>query len=178
MPIMGKHLIVAALALSTGCISLSGPDCIDENRSLAVAAQLASTSPDPQPADTGSVHFSFSESRNHRSKRTTWQYMTWFVGSGLVRSQVTAVHLHEQTTGRLLFNVPIDTTFGPAFVVTQVLQAQAYQGPLPWKELYEILGNGRAYIDVHTRDRPAGHLRGALEPEYPNWRDFIHSYCS
>jgi hypothetical protein len=178
MTTIGKHFIITAAALSTGCIPFTGPDCIDENRSLAVAARLTSSSPQPQATDTGSTRFSMSEARNHRSRRTTHQYIIWFVGSGLVRSNVTAVHLHEQATGRLLFNVPIDTTFGPAFVVTQVLQAEPYRGTVPWNELYDILGNGRAYVDIHTRDQPNGQLRGTLVPEYPNWRDFVHSYCS
>ena len=88
------------------------------------------------------------------------------------------MHVHEAASGRLLFNVPIDSTFGPRYVITQQLQAQPYAGSVPWEEFYDLLGSGSTYVDVHTLDHPDGQLRGTLRPEFPNWREFIHSYCS
>lgn len=167
----------ALLALQ-GCYFLSGPDCVDEHRALSARATLASIASDPSPADTGYAFFGFNESRNHRTKRTTERRVFWHVRSGLVRSTVTAVHVHETGTGRLVFDVPIDSTHGPPAVITQVFEGQPYPGPLDWGEIYHMLGEGRAYVDVHTTTSPVGHLRGAIAPEYENWRNFQHSYCS
>ena len=171
-------LVPPLLALAACDLPFVGPDCIDETRSLSVRARLASTAPDAAPADTGVAGLSFSESRNHRTERTSSRSVTWFVGSGLQRGTVTAVHVHEEATGRLILDVPIDSTYGPPFVITQVFQAQPYTGTVAWNEAYQMLGEGRAYVDVHTTARPLGQLRGRLEPTSPEWEPFVHAYCS
>lgn len=177
MPSAKYSLALIALA-ATGCVPFTGPDCIDETRGLSVHATLTSMLAQPLPGDTGRAHLSLLEARNHDSKRTTYQNIGWFVGSGLVRSRVTAVHVHDSANGRIVLNIPIDTTHGPPFVVTQTLQVQPYSGEMRWNDFYHLLGNGGAHVDVHTIDAPGGQLRGTLKPEYPNWREFNHAYCS
>ena len=174
-----RTLVLAPLCVTlASCLGLSGPDCIDETRGLSVRAQLTSALPQPLPGDTGSAHVSLSEGRNAQSGATSYRDVTRFVGSGLTRSRVTAIHVHEQGTDRLLFSIPIDTTSGPPYVITQTFTRQPYAGATIWTELYELMGNERTYVDVHTLDSPNGQLRGVLRREYPNWRDFTHAYCS
>jgi hypothetical protein len=162
----------------TGCLFTSGPDCIDETRSVSTTARLASVLTDPSPGDSGTANVSLHEARNHRSKAISARELTWFVGSSLVRAGVTAVHVHEETTDRLLLTIPIDTTAGPPFVITQVFTRRPYTGSVNWTELYDLVGNERTYVDVHTSANPAGHLRGALNRVNPNWQTFTHAYCS
>jgi hypothetical protein len=102
----------------------------------------------------------------------------WFVESSLTRSRVTAIHVHEIGSNRLLYTVPIESMSGPPNVITQVFTRQPYSGPVEFTELYELVGNERTYIDVHTLDHPAGQLRGTLKPENPNWSNFTHADCS
>jgi hypothetical protein len=101
----------------------------------------------------------------------------WFVGSGVQRATVTAVHVHEAGTDRLLLDVPL-TPVGPEYVVTQVFEQQPYAGAVPWDDAYGMLGAGRAYVDVHTTTRPSGHLHGTLQVQSPDWASFHHAYCS
>ena len=102
----------------------------------------------------------------------------WFAGSGLDRSQVTAVHVHETGSDRLLVNLPIDSAFGPRYVITQVFTRQPYTGSEDFVSLYELVGTERTYVDVHTIDQPMGRLRGVLRPDFQNWRAFVHNNCS
>jgi len=175
---MRRSWFLAPLLAAAGCdIPFVGPDCIDESRSLSVSTALMAPTADATPSDTGTATFSLTESRNHRSKRTSRRDMTWSVRSGLTRGTVTAVHVHA-VGGVLLFDVPIDSTSGPPSVITQVFQGQPYSGPVGWDELYQALGEGRAYVDVHTTARPVGQLAGLLQPVFPNWQSFTHAYCS
>jgi hypothetical protein len=173
------HLIPAMFcSLLAGCSLTSGPDCIDETRSLAVSGKLASVAANPLPSDSGTASLNFHEARNYRTKAPSTREVMWFVSSSLDRASVTAIHVHEETTDRLLFTIPIDTLSGPRPVITQVFTRQPYTGTVDWTELYDLIGNARAYVDVHTSGNPGGHLRGELLLVYPNWQTFIHSYCS
>jgi hypothetical protein len=166
-----SSLLMPLLALAACDVPFVGPDCIDETRSLSVSTQLTVAGP-------GIAGFSLSESRNHRSKRTSRRDVTWSVRSGVPRSTVTAIHVHESGTGHLLVDVPIDTASGPPPVITQVFQGQPYAGPTDWDTLYQTLGEGRAFVDVHTTTRPEGLFGGGLEPESPDWQGFSRAYCS
>ena len=162
----------------TACMTTSGPDCRDETRSLALTARLTSTLPTAPPADTGRANLSLYEARNARTKATSAREILWFAGSGLDRSTVTAVHVHEEGTGRVLFTIPLENTQAPPFVIAQVFTRRPYTGALPWNELYEALGNERAYVDVHTTMYPDGQLRGVLRRDNANWQAFTLAYCS
>jgi hypothetical protein len=174
------NLTICAVVLLglTGCFRMSGPDCRDETRSLAVTARLISTVPMGAASDTGRAHIALYEARNARTKSTAAREILWFVGSGLDRADVTAVHVHEEGTGRLLFTVPLEFTQAPPFVITQVFTRQRYAGAVEWNDLYSALGNERAYVEVHTGAHPEGQLRGAVRRDHPNWQTFTHAYCS
>jgi hypothetical protein len=170
--------VLSACFAFTGCASLSGPDCRDETRSLDVDAQLISTLSPGAPGDTGRAHVSLHEARNFRTKATAAREIMWFVGSGLNRADVNAVHVHEQGSGRLLFDIPLQSTQTHPFVITQVFTRESYAGPVDWRELYDLLGNERAYVDVHTSAHPGGQLQGVLRRANSNWQTFTHAYCS
>ncbi len=168
-----RRFFLAIPLLSLGCdVPFVGPDCIDETRSLSVTAQLLVAGP-------GVAGFSLGESRNHRTGRTSRRDVTWSVrSSGVARSSVTAIHVHETGTGILLLDVPIDTTSGPPPVITQAFEGRPYAGATDWNTLYQTLGEGRAFVDVHTTTHPEGLFGGGLEPEYPSWERFTRAYCS
>ena len=173
-----KVFVLISCVGMTGCLGVLRPDCRDETRSLAATARLTSPLPSPVASDTGRASFSLHEARNANTKATTAREAMWFAGSGLDRSQVTAVHVHEAVSDRLLFNIPIDSAFGPRYVITQVFTRRPYTGPEDFANLYELIGTGRTYVDVHTIDQPMGRLRGVLQPDFPNWRTFVHHNCS
>jgi hypothetical protein len=174
-----RALVAACSALlAAQCVPFFGPDCIDETRGLSVSARLMATGSPTVPRDTGELFLGLLEARNHRSKRTSYRHVTWLVGSGVPRSTVTAVHVHEKVTDRILFDVPVDSAFWPAYIVTRTINPVAYTGPLSWNDFYDRLGNGSVYVDVHTSATVGGSLRGEPSPLYPNWREFTHSYCS
>jgi hypothetical protein len=166
---------IAVVPLCTAC-AVSGPDCRDETRSLGASARLVATT--PAAPDTGRAQLSLYEARNARTKATAAREILWFAGSSLNRADVTAVHVHEEGTDRLLFTFPLEPTQAPAFVITQVFTRRPYTGPVAWNELYELIGNDRAYVDVHTTSHPGGQLRGPLRRENANWQTFIQTYCS
>jgi hypothetical protein len=170
-------VFLCVLAL-TGCNLSSGPDCIDETRGLVVSARLGSVAANPLVSDTGSAQINLFEARNASSKATSARELTWFVGSGLNRANVTAVHIHELDTDRLLFTIPLDPATGPPYVIAQVFTRVPYNGALSWTDLYELLGNERAYIDIHTTQVPQGPLRGPLRRDNTNWQTYTHAYCS
>ena len=170
--------LMVSCAAVVGCIRVSGPDCRDETRNLAVRAQLESVTAQPQPGDTGSAVFSLHEARNAASRATSAREVLWFVGSGLERGRVTAVHVHEVGTNRLLFDIPLTSPAAPPYVITQVFTRRPYAGSVSWTDLYDSVGSERAYVDVHTTDHPGGQLRGALRVETPGWQTFTRAYCS
>jgi hypothetical protein len=81
-------------------------------------------------------------------------------------------------TDRIVFGLPIDSTAGPASVITQVFEGRPYAGAVPWSEASVLLREGGGYLDVHTTAFPLGQLRGRLEAVHAGWRDFTHAYCS
>jgi hypothetical protein len=176
---MARAFLAACSALVVArCIPFSGPDCIDETRGLSVSARLMGTGSPAMPRDTGEVSMGVLEARNHRSKRTSRRQVTYIVGSGVPRSTVTAVHLHEKVTDRVIFDLPVDSAFWPAYVVTRTINPVPYTGPLSWDQFYNLLGDGSVYVDVHTPAAAGGRLRGDLSTLYPDWQNFTHSYCS
>ena len=170
---MRRFLLATSLLALAGCdVPFVGPDCVDETRSLSVTVPLLVAGP-------GVAGFSLGESRNHRTGRTTRRGVTWSVrSSGVARSDVTAIHVHEVGTGIFLLDVPIDTTSGPPPVITQTFEARPYSGATDWNTLYQTLGEGRAFVDVHTTTRSEGLFGGVLEPEFPDWQRFTRAYCS
>lgn len=128
--------------------------------------------------DTGRAYVSLYEARDARTKVTTAQEILWFVGSSVNRSDVDAVHVHEEGTDRLLHVIPREAVHASEFVITQVFARQPYTGSTEWNELYTLLGNERAYIDVHMSTQPARQLRGGLRRDNANWQHFTHAYCS
>lgn len=171
-------LLLAFCLAVTGCFGVSGPDCRDETRSLSATTTFASMLATPLASDTGTASISLHEARNHRSKATSAREIMWFVSSGLTRSGVTAVHLHETGSGRLLYTIPIDPGSAPSNVITQVFTRQPYDGAVDFEEVYELVGTGRTYVDVHTSAHPDGQLRGTLQAQGDSWQTFTHSFCS
>ena len=176
-PMKKLSLMMAALALA-GCAGTSGPDCRDETRSLSTSAKLVSVEAEALPADTGTAQLSLHEGRDFVSKVTAYRDIMWFAGSGMDRNSVTAVHIHEQGSDRLLFDVPLAAASGSPYVIANVFTRQPYAGATDFAELYELVGNERAYVDVHTTDHPLGELRGTLRVENSSWRTFTHAFCS
>src|SRR6185503_12284473 len=136
------------------CSLVSGPDCIDETRSFSVEGPLRTAAGD----SAGRAFLDLFEARNARSKRTSEQAVLYSVTSrSVTRAAVTAIHLHAEATGALLFNIPIDTLSTGPDALTNTYTRRPYPGgSLPWGDLYELVGSGGSYVDVH--------LSGTAEP--------------
>jgi hypothetical protein len=176
---MRRSLFLAPLFLASCQLPFVGPDCIDETRGFDVSAVLAG--PDLSvAADSGTGFLYVFEARNARSKRTSAEEMMWNVrAQGVVRAEVTSIHVHRRTDGQLLVTIPIDTLDNPGITNTYTRQP-APPHTVPWKELYEILGDDRAYMDVHVGGSSPRVLRGDLvrKESSGDWRAFFHAYCS
>jgi hypothetical protein len=178
---MRRSLFLAPLFLA-GCRLPfgGGPDCIDETRGFDVTAAIAG--PDLSVAsDSGTAFLHLFESRNASSKRTSAEEMTWNVRApGVVRAEVTSIHVHERANGQLLIQIPIDTLESPAITNTYTRQP-APAHTVSWANLYQLVGDDRTYIDVHVAGPSPRVLRGDLSRQGDasrDWRAFVHAYCS
>lgn len=175
-----RRSIVLVPLFVAGCqFPFGGPDCIDETRSFDVTAALAGPELSVS-ADSGTAFLLLYEARNARSKRTSAEEMMWNVRApGVVRAEVTSIHVHERASGQLLVQIPIDTLDNPAITNTYTRQP-APPHTISWKELYEIIGDERAYFEVHVGGSMPRVLRGdlILREGSGDWRAFIHAYCS
>jgi hypothetical protein len=180
---MRRLLTLCAAADSLSCsipVLGGGPDCIDETRGFSVDAILSTPGVSASESDSRRAHVSLSEARTARSKRTSAQELTWHVrANGLQRSTVTGVHVHARAGGQLLIDIPRDTLDSPPNVITNTYTRRPHPGsPLPWVDLFELVGSGGAYLDVHAGSA-APVLRGDLTQPPPerDWRSFFHAYC-
>ena len=168
---------IVLLAFATGCTLPLGM-CIDEARNLSLDGTWEATgSTETIP---GSVLVGMHEARNHNTKDTTAQEYFWSIRSSSIdRATVSAVHVHERDTDRLLFEIPIENTPGaPAEFITNSNRRPHNGAIAQWSEVYEILGSGRGYVDVHLGGSGEPVLRANLTPQHSNWRNFVHSSCS
>ena len=166
--------------LLSGCLGLTGPDCVNETRFVAVRGALALAG---SPADTGTASIDLDEARNHRTKNTASREIMYFVRAPNVdRSQVTAIHVHQKSDDRLFFSVPIDTLASPVAITTTYTRQPFPGSAVPWTEIYETVGSGGAYLDVHVGGAQPRVLRADLarpaDAAVPDWRAFQHAYCS
>ena len=173
-----KALTAVLLVIASGCALPLDGSCIDERRALSLEGTLEPTT--AAVTGTGTVLVGLQEARNHRTKRTSEQHFNWAVrATGIDRSTVTAVHVHERDTNRLLFQIPIENTNGPADVITLTFSPRPHNGIIAqWSEVYELLGSGRGYLDVHAGGASEPVMRANLTAQFANWREFIHSSCS
>jgi hypothetical protein len=172
-----RVVTILLVLLAGGCALPLDGSCIDERRSLSLEGVL-------QPAGAaaignGTAFLGLIEARNYRTKHTSEENFYWAVrASGFDRSTVSAVHVHERETGRLLFQIPIENTNGPADVITLIFSPRPHNGLVAqWSVVYELLGSGSGYLDVHAGGSSEPVLRANLSPQFANWRDFVHSSC-
>ena len=163
-------VIVGLLAGAAGCALPLDGGCLDETRNLSLAGSL----------ESGTAQVTLHEARHHRTKQTSAEEFLWSVRASAVdRSTVSAVHVHERDTDRLLFALPIENTNAPADVITQTFTRRPHNGAISqWSEVYELLGSGRGYLDVHVGGSNPPVLRTNLTPQNANWREFSRANCS
>ena len=171
-------LTVVLLMIAAGCDHPFSGGCINEARNLALGGTLEPTV--PTGTMTGTATVSLHEARHYRTKQTADEDFLWSVrATGIDRSTVSAVHVHERDTNRLLFQIPLENTNAPADVITQTFTRRPHNGAIAqWSEVYELLGSGRAYLDVHVGGSGNPVMRANLTAQNANWRDFIHADCS
>jgi hypothetical protein len=172
-----RVLTVVLLVIAAGCELPFGGGCLDETRNLSLGGTLSPLV--PTAAITGTAAVSLHEARHHRTRQTSAEDFLWSVrASGIDRSTVSALHVHERDTDRLLFQIPIENTNAPLDVITQTFTRRPHNGAIAqWPEVYELLGSGRGYLDVHVGSGTPV-LRADLTVQNANWRDFIHADCS
>lgn len=172
-----RCVIVALLLTAAGCANPFSGSCINETRNLSLAGTLEPTAP---TGTSGAALISLHEARNFQTKRTALEEFLWSVRApGFDRSAVSAVHVHERDTDRILFQLPVENTNMPADVITQTFTRRPHNGAIAqWAEVYELLGSGRGYLDVHVGGSGNPVMRANLAAQNANWRDFIHANCS
>ncbi len=169
--------LLALLVPAAGCTLPLGM-CIDEARNLSLEGTWEPIG--PTEAISGPVLVGRHEAGNHTSKETTAQEFFWGIRSSSIdRATVSAVHVHERDTDRLLFQIPIEHTNAPAEVITHSISRRPHNGAIAnWAEVYQLLGSGLGYVDVHAGGSGVPVTRSNLTPQHANWRNFVHSSCS
>ena len=82
--------------------------------------------------------------------------------------KVTAAHIHQGENGPI--EVTLFKTDSPSATTNGILSqgtitSAKFKGPLAGKQLSDpinMINNGEAYVDVHTRANPKGEIRGEL----------------
>lgn len=173
-----RVLLIALLGIVTGCGLPFDGMCINERRILYLEGSLESV--DPSGTATGTVSITIHEVRNHRTKQERYlEHFSWSVrASGMNPATVSAVHVHERDTDILLFELPLENATALPEVITQRTSWQPPIGPMPWSEVYDLLGSGRGYLDVHIGGADTAAMRSTLAARNANWAQFIHSSCS
>jgi CHRD domain len=106
-------------------------------------------------------------------KNLIWQVLVF----DLQEDSVTAVHLHEGSTPstQILLDFPIRFFGGPS-VTMNWGGSEPYFSAVSYDTFFDRLKRAGLYIDVHTRRRPEGALRGELQPErFSDWKDALCS---
>ena len=88
----------------------------------------------------------------------------WSVFASVPKSSVTSIHVHDAASGRILITIPTGGAFaqsGPQHITAAGTSAN-YPGPVPFDEVFELLGRSPGFVDVHTASDPEGNLRGEL----------------
>jgi hypothetical protein len=173
-----RVLTIVPLLIAAGCALPLDGGCINETRNLSSGGTLEPTS--SPGTSTGTALVVLHEARDYRTKQTSGEEFLWSVRApGIDRSTVSAVHVHERDTDRLLFQIPLENTNAPADVITQTFSRRPHNGAIAsWSEVYELIGSGRGYLDVHVGESGTPVMRANLTAQNPNWRDFIHADCS
>lgn len=137
-----RALTVVLLVTAAGCALPLDAGCINETRNLSLEGALQPT--DSTMTSSGTALISLHEARNYRTKHTSDEDFLWSVrASGIDRSAVSAVHVHERDTNRLLFQLPLENTNAPADVITQTFTRRPHNGAIAqWSDVYELLGSG------------------------------------
>ena len=171
-------LAIVLLMIAAGCELPFGGGCLNETRNLSLSGALEPTT--SAGAVTGTAGVSLHEARHYRTRQTSEEHFLWSVrASGIDRSTVSAVHVHERGTDRLLFVIPIENMNAPADVITETSTMRPHNGAIAqWSEVYELLGAGGAYLDVHVGGSGNPALRANLTTQNSNWREFNRGNCS
>jgi hypothetical protein len=86
-------------------------------------------------------------------------------------NNVTAAHIHRgdaDHNGKVVVNLLNNTPKGPTsgLLSQGTITASNLRGPLaghPLSDLIDIMDNGTAYVNAHTKDFPVGEIRGQVE---------------
>ena len=111
------------------------------------------------------------EHRYKDNHRFTWEINIRPTDSA--DSLFTAVHLHEAETDDILYTFPLsverssDLTWDVSWYHAG-LGTDLYLGSVPFALLYELVGSGGTYIDVHTVAHPEG-AKAALSGSSSLW---------
>jgi len=172
-----RLLTLVLMVIAGGCALPLDGGCINETRNLSLGGTLEPTA---SAGSAGTALVSLHEARHYRTQQTSGEEFLWSVrASGIDRSTVSAVHMHERETNRLLFQIPLENTNAPADVITQTFTRRPHNGAIAqWSEVYELLGSGRGYLDVHVGGSDNSVMRANLTAQNANWRDFLRANCS
>ena len=177
MKLRGAFFCLLATLTCSGCFLLDPYACREQARSIDAVGPLhelgrAANDTIGVPhgrAFVGAVQFRGAEEQ----KNLIWQVLVF----DLQDDSVTAVHLHDSTTpsSQILLDLPIRFFGGPS-VTMNWGGSEPYFGSVSYNSFFDQLKRAGLYIDVHTRRRPAGALRGELQPEQlSDWKDALCS---
>jgi hypothetical protein len=177
MKVRAAFFCLLATIGCSGCFLLDPYSCREQARSIDSVGPLHELG--RAPNDTigvphgrgfvGAVQFRGVEEQ----KNLVWQVVVF----DLENDSVTAVHLHDGSTSsaQILLDFPIRYFGGPS-VTMNWGGSEPYFGLVSYNAFFDRLKRTGLYIEVHTRNRPEGALRGELQPvQFNDWKDALCS---
>jgi hypothetical protein len=164
------------LAAALFMVVLSACDLVvgvcGSSRSLFARGDLTGAQVVPSVAtpDSGRVELFLSDDSEDQD------HVDWELRTSVPPSRFTAVHIHEGRsgeTGRILQTLPAHLYQRPPSPYSLGGRVE-HASPPSMNELFALLRQGGAYVDIHTVDRADGVLRAQLTTYlFQDWNDYV-----
>ena len=155
-------VLVTAAAFSTACDPYR---CLVESRAQQFEAQLASG------GVSGRGSLVLSETRGAE----TGAFVIWHVRATPLPADVARVLLREGTReapGRVLYEFPLVNAVAESGVITQAFTRTPYAGPLPFAELWDLVGRQPVVFEIaFAGGAPPLHIGPLGRTSAGDWQD-------
>lgn len=146
---VSRRSLLATVPLALAGFTTFSTAALAATKSFNVHLSGAQQVPPVKTSATGTAHLTYN---------TSTRVLTWDVTYSHMSSPVTMAHIHAAAPGK---NGPVDvwlTKKGKP--VSSPIKGHAKLTPAEAKALMA----GDLYVNVHTKDHPAGEMRGQIKP--------------